>query len=551
MARTPLLRAIRRRVRECLLADQEGLSVASLRERQAAARYAEVPGRREFLVGMGAVAATLALPPVAFAKSRSGPQVVIVGAGIAGLSCALALHDQGIAAAVYDAAARPGGRIASDTETWNDGQVSEWGGEFIDADHATMRRLAKRFQLPLDDLTKAQAETAEDTHYFFDSYYPKAQLDADFVPVAAAVKADFDAVKGVATYAKHTPTAARLDQMNLYDWIDSRVPGGHASALGQLLDLAYVTEYGADTHDQSALNLVYLLAPQPVGATAALRGDADRRFHIRGGNQRLPEAIAGHLRSADLHFERRLLRVAKTAGKRYQLNFAGDGGATLEVLADIVVLALPFAVLRGVDYTLAAFDPLKHQAIQQLGTGHNGKVQVQFNSRPWRGAGPWGVSTGTSYADTGYQQGWEVTRAQSGASGILNFYSGGGRALALAATTAFTTTANGVVLPDVATTLAQAEPVFPGLTAQWNGKASASLPHLHPFFGASRSYYRPGQYTAFGGYEGVPLDQMFFCGEHTSMAFRGSMEGGASEGHKTALAIVALLRQRARPGKKR
>lgn len=551
MARTPLLRAIRRRMRECLLAEREGLAVASLRERQAAARRAEVPGRRQFLAGMGTVAAALALPPAAFAKSRSGPQIVVVGAGIAGLSCALALHDHGLAAAVYDAADRPGGRIASDTETWSDGQVSEWGGEFIDSDHTTMRRLAKRFQLPLDDLTKAEAEGAEDTRYFFDGYYSKTQFDADFAPAAAAVQADLDAVKGVATYAKHTPAAARLDQMNLYDWIDSRVPGGHASALGQLLDLAYVTEFGADTHDQSALNLVYLLADQPAAPSASPLGDADQRFHIRGGNERLPAAIAKHLRAADLHFNRRLLRVAKTAGGRYQLNFAGDGGATLEVLADIVVLALPFAVLRGVDYTLAAFEALKHQAIQQLGAGHNGKIQLQFNSRPWRGPGPWGIATGSSYGDTGYQAGWEVTRAQPGASGILSFYSGGGRALALAATTAFATTATGAVPPDVAATLAQAEPVFPGLTAQWNGRASEALPHLHPFFGASRSYYRPGQYTAFGGYEGVALDRMFFCGEHTSMAYRGTMEGGASEGRKTALDIVALLRQRAAPGKRR
>ncbi len=548
MARTPLLRAIRRRVRECLLADQEGLSVASLRERQAAARRAELTDRRAFLAGMGAVAASLALPPVAFAKSRGGPQVVIVGAGIAGLSCALTLHDHGIAAAVYDAADRPGGRIASDTETWSDGQVSEWGGEFIDSDHTTMRRLAKRFQLPLDDLTKAEAEGAEDTHYFFDSYYSKVQLDADFAPVAAAVKAEFEYP---ATYAKHSRAAARLDQMNLYDWIDSRVPGGHASALGQLLDLAYVTEFGADTHDQSALNLVYLLAHQPAASGASLLGEADKRFHIRGGNQRLPIAIAAHLRASDLHYNRRLLRVAKTAGGRYQLNFAGDGGATLEVLADIVVLALPFAVLRGVDYTLAAFDARKHQAIQQLGAGYNGKIQLQFNSRPWRGSGPWGIATGSSYGDTGYQASWEVTRAQPGASGILNFYSGGGRTLALTAATAFTTTATGAVPPDAAATLAQAEPVFPGLTAQWNGRATQSLYHLHPFSGASRSFYRPGQYTAFGGYEGAPLEQMFFCGEHTSMARRGTMEGGASEGRQTALAIVALLRHGARPQRKR
>ena len=38
--------------------------------------------------------------------------------------------------------------------------------------------------------------------------------------------------------------------MSIYDWIESRVPGGHRSQFGQLLDVAYTIEYGADTSDQ-------------------------------------------------------------------------------------------------------------------------------------------------------------------------------------------------------------------------------------------------------------------------------------------------------------
>jgi monoamine oxidase len=51
--------------------------------------------------------------------------------------------------------------------------------------------------------------------------------------------------------------------MSVCEWIQSRVPCCHGSAFGRLLDFAYGEEYGADTTDQSSLNLVYLLGYQP------------------------------------------------------------------------------------------------------------------------------------------------------------------------------------------------------------------------------------------------------------------------------------------------
>ncbi|MFL5703700.1 MAG: hypothetical protein ACJ8AG_12850 [Ktedonobacteraceae bacterium] len=46
---------------------------------------------------------------------------------------------------IYEASHRIGGSMHSDAMTWADGMVSEWCGEFIDADHETMHQLIKRF----------------------------------------------------------------------------------------------------------------------------------------------------------------------------------------------------------------------------------------------------------------------------------------------------------------------------------------------------------------------------------------------------------------------
>jgi monoamine oxidase len=210
-------------------------------------------------------------------------------------------------------------------------------------------------------------------------------------------------------------------------------------------------------------------------------------------------------------------------------------------VSDFVVLALPFAVLDGIDTRRAGFEPRKRRAIASLGRGHNGKLNLQFQRRDWLGSGPWpGTSNGSTYADTGYQASWEVSRAQPGTPGILVLYSGGGVTDAMRSSSPFALANDAKVAEDVQRGLARLAPVYPGLA--WNGRAASSLPHKSPLFGASYAYYRVGQYTDFAGIEGVPQGGVHFCGEHTSQDFQGFMEGGASTGKQTAKDLLALLR---------
>ena len=530
MARTPLLHTLRKHMR------------AALAVRNSNLQGSKFPvTRRDFLVGLGALTATAALPRVALASARA--RIAIVGGGIAGLTCALTLADRGIRATVYEASGRVGGRMYSNTTYWNDGQVSEWCGELIDSGHKTMQRLAHRFGLVLDNLLDAQPTGSEDTYYFFGRYYPKAQADRDFAVLANAVKADLDAAGYPSTFNSFTSAGQLLDQMSIYDWIETRVPGGHTSAMGQLLDVAYTIEYGADTTDQSALNLIYLLGFQPAPTGFAVFGESDEAFHIRGGNEQLPRAIARHLGDESIELGKRLVRLKQTTRGGYQLTFKELDGETDDVHADYVVLALPFSVLREVDTSGAGFDTLKRQAIERLGRGRSAKTQLQFNTRRWNDTGAWpGVSNGSTYSDTGYQSSWEVTRAQEGESGIINFFSGGSTVAEMSSTSAFATASNLRARTDAQTALQRAELVYPGLSAQWNGKLTQSLPYLNPLTRASYAYYRVGQYTAFGGYEGVRQQGVLFCGDHTSQDFQGFMEGAASEGRRAGRELAKLLR---------
>jgi monoamine oxidase len=90
--------------------------------------------------------------------------------------------------------------------------------------------------------------------------------------------------------------------------------------------------------------------------------------------------------------------------------------------------------------------------------------------------------------------------------------------------------------------LSQMEPIFPGITAQWNGKAMLSTPFTDPNFLCSYSCWKPGQYTGFSGYEKARQGNIHFAGEHCSINFQGFMEGGAEEGVRAANEILSDLK---------
>ena len=534
MARTPLLRKFQALAQDFAQARESGRSLEQVQEERRTGL-----SRRDFIKISGATVGAAALGGPISAFAAGSPRIGIVGGGISGLTAALTLQDAGYTATVFEASNRVGGRMHSDTTSWANGQVSEHCGELVDSDHKLIQKLASRFGIPLTDLLAAEPIQSDETYYFFGTYYTRDQAHVDFGPVYTAVHKDLNAAGYPTLYNQSTPAGQALDNMSIYDWIESRVPGGHTSPMGQLLDVAYNIEYGQVTTQQSSLNLIYLLAYQPVPGNFRIFGRSDERYHLTGGNERLPRAIAASLPAGSVRLNWAMTAIAINSDGSYTVSFTTPVGPQSQTF-DRVVLALPFSVLRTLNYRKAGFDSLKTTAITELGYGANAKLHLQFDSRPWNQSGPWGVSTGTTYADTGYQNTWDVSRGQGGATGILVDYTGGGVPLA-----SFKGDPNdpSVVQAFAQTFLKQIEPVFPGLSAQWNGRATLDVPLANPYLLGSYSYWKVGQYTQFSGYEKArqpfPNGRCHFAGEHCSQNFQGYMEGGAEEGQRAANEILA------------
>jgi monoamine oxidase len=93
----------------------------------------------------------LAVPAFMGARVQpAGRRVVILGAGLAGLSAAYELDRAGYDVTVLEARTRPGGRVHTLREPFSDGLYAEAGAARIQDSHAFTLRYVKEFGLSLD-----------------------------------------------------------------------------------------------------------------------------------------------------------------------------------------------------------------------------------------------------------------------------------------------------------------------------------------------------------------------------------------------------------------
>jgi monoamine oxidase len=495
----------------------------------AAAEAAAGTTRREALKRAGAATAGLALarPWLPLAQAATAPRIVVVGGGLAGLTAAYRLKQGGYAAQVYEASDRTGGRCWSIRGVFADGQIAEHGGELIDTGHQALRQLVQELGLTTDDLLAGEPNGTEDFYLFDGQPYAFDQATNDLKGIWQQIHADTSAASYPTLYNLSTQRGRELDAMSIADWINAYVAGGIKSNLGQLLDIAYNIEYGAETSDQSSLNMLYLLGYAGPG-NLRIFGKSNEKYHVRGGNDQVPALLTQALGS-QITLGCELIAIKLNADVTYTLTFK-QGGKAKSVTADHVVLALPFSIMRSsVDWSQAGFGPYKSRAIREQGIGTNSKLHVQFTDRHWYGLG----NNGNTYADTGYQNTWEVTRSQPGRSGILVDYTGGKVGASFGSGTPATRAQQ---------FLKQIEPVLPGIAAKFNGRATVDFWTAYPWTKGSYSYWKVGQYTAFAGAERERSGNCHFAGEHTSIDFQGYLNGAVDSGENAADEVLADLK---------
>ncbi len=545
MPRTPLFRLLERTLRQAFIAARvngpsglphnsplpSGTRSVEPRRCRETSGGGLILSRRDFVRTSGAAVIGAGIAGCGeFAGARRGDvEVIIVGAGIAGLTAGWRLSQAGVPVRILEAQERVGGRMYSLRGHFAADQVAELGGELIDSGHVTIRRLAGEMGLELHDLHENEGMDHE-VWYFGDRRIEEADLLSAWGPVAARITADLAAVPIPQEWPWITwdaPAGAHaLDRMTLAEWLGSVEM---ETWFRKLLDVGFTAEFGLETDRQSALNLHTMIDPDPDDFL--IYGESDERFHVRGGNDQIPLALAERLGPA---VERgvQLESVRQGSDGRFVLSVRRD--LSIRTLrAHHVVLALPFTLMRDVELAVE-LPEVKRRAIAELGYGTNAKLMMAFRERSWRDEHG---SAGAVMTDLPFQVTWETSREQPGAPGILTNFTGGDAGTALG---------EGTAEERARAVVSDLERIFPGIAAAHDPSRAVRFHWpTHPWTRGSYGCYLPGQWTGIAGAEGTRVGRLHFAGEHTSMDAQGFMEGGCESGERVAEEVLQALGRQA------
>ncbi|MEO6861054.1 MAG: NAD(P)/FAD-dependent oxidoreductase [Microcoleus sp.] len=481
--------------------------------------------RRQLLHGglaaAGAVAAATFTREGAFAQQGGRSPILVVGAGIAGLTAAYRLRQAGVRADVIEATNRVGGRIRTAPKVAGTLIPVDLGGEFIDTGHTTLISLATQLGLQAIDLVNVQQGLVKDTFFFQGRRFSLEQLIADFAPLASKITTDLEAVGNNISYQDFTEAAERLDNLSIAQYLDG---ADTSTIVRQLLRIAYTTEYGRDSEEQSALNLLFLIGAE--SGSFQLYGNSDERYQIEGGNSQIVNRLADQL-SGSIEVGTVLEAITLLPDGRYRVSLR-SGQSAIDRTYERVLLTLPFSTLRDVNINVPLPQP-KLRAIQQLGYGTNSKLITGYRSRIWREIYQ---STASVYTDLGFQNSWEATPFAPTGNGLVTNFTGGKQGLAIG---------SGTPEDHAQQFLGQFEKVFPGVSNLRTGKAVRAFWQGERFSKGSYSCYLVGQWTQMHRVEGERLGNIYFAGEHTSLENQGYMEGGCETGQRAALEILKDL----------
>ncbi|CAB4806445.1 MAG: FAD-dependent oxidoreductase [Actinobacteria bacterium] len=438
-------------------------------------------------------------------------RIVVVGAGLAGLTAAELLHNAGCDVIVLEASNRVGGRAYTRSAEFINGQGAEAGAEWVDNVHTRMRALVERFGLRMDD--NATTWTAIRRWLFRDGALlgpaDLARLDPQLGDELDRLEDFFASVAAGVSDAAHPaqhPQAAHYDSLSAADIVDQL-------ELGELARLFATRnmqgEFAAEPHEVSALfvaqqRALYEAAATPHGEVVAQR--------IVGGVSGVTAGLASALPQGMIRFGETVDAITIDATGAH----VGAGANTYH--ADQVVLACSLVPLRAV-----VFDPpLPSElaaAVHGLGYGRVTKTALQYPERVW----PAGYATTTGRA----QRVYEPTVGHPAESGILMGYTGGEGGTRLA------DLAESVRMREIELSQREMYPALPpplgGFSQAWSGLV---------LFGGSYAVYRPGEITRFWDVLRQPHGCIHFAGEHTA-TWTGYLEGAVESGETVASRLLA------------
>jgi monoamine oxidase len=446
----------------------------------------------------------------------SGPpgagRVVVVGAGLAGLTAAADLRDAGWDVVVFEARDRVGGRVYTLRSPFTNGLHAEGGGESIDDNHTAIQALVEKYGLSLEH-RPPNKELNGVTYYQGVRTMTSAFVLGDSA-TSTAYLGYFSALQALAAgidpaHPEAYVDAQKLDSQSLADFMAAqKLPPKAAFLVG-------LSNRGEYNSDPSSVSLLF--AAQQAAAAANVPDSAVETMRISGGNSGLPDAIAASLGSIVQ------LNTVVTAVEE-QSDHVHVTASTQEIDAAFAVVALPAPPLRKIAFTPPLTGDLG-AAVQGLNLGQAAKVVTQYKTRFWESEG----LSGFTSTDLPFGIGWSPTDSYASVEGLLSQFITG-------------TPAKDAAALDDATRISQfqqqLDQAYPEGASQHAGPAATMAWANEPFTGGGYAVYAPGQFARFWPAFRKGTTRLRFAGEHTEVLL-GYMESAVRSGHRVAGEIGA------------
>lgn len=468
-------------------------------------------GRRAFLsaaalaVGGCAVKSNQASSEAAVSEDR----IAIIGGGLAGLTCAYWLSRAGVAATVYEASKRTGGRIYTMRGELPEPLFAELGGEFIAPEHATMFWLASALEI---SLRAYEVTPGQRVFWMGNRRVPEEELLEELEGLLTQLTEELEGAD------ESAEKLAKFDATPLARWLEGALRSDTGELLA-LLNARFRAEFGLEPESQSALNLLSL-----IGRSGNVNGfERSLAYTAMDGADLFAQRLESQL-LVPVRRESRLVAVRRKNATTYTLSFESPTGLGFQVDAERLVLALPFSVLRKVDLREAGLSQGKLGLINQLSYGAHSKLVAAFSTRSWSNAR-------RVLSDRPFQLVWDSTvnhPTPNGLGLLSNLVGGRASGSAVSADSAMLQS-----IADLDLALATSLGYLAGSARRirWTNALNFEGSVSSPTWG---KWLIPAS-------AGVPEGNVHFCGEHTSIDFRGSMEGAAESGTLVASQILEDL----------
>ena len=477
--------------------------------------------RRTFLAQ---TAATLATTWTAAAAAHAEPstvetqaaapdasrQVLVLGAGLAGLAAAYELKKAGYAVTVLEARTRPGGRVLTYRDPFADGLYAEMGAEYVDATDEYDHRFCKELGLKVMTAKLYDAIFVRAQRFKMAAFkqgkeklpYAGTEGGRLFGQEAAYLKRVLALIKDP---EKLPPEILKLDNLSVVELLAQE---GAPEDIAALFTYTQACESTARPHEMSALHLVR-------SHRRSFSEDTDEG-RILGGNDQLPKGLARAL-AGQILYNRPVRKIAHD-GEGATVTFE-EGGAVRTLRAPRLVVALPFKVLRDIEVT-PSFSPAKTKCIATLAYGHVMKLAMQYQQRFWDEPQSLGQRV---FTDTLLRRLYHFSIDQPGPRGILMSFTSGADAETIGRMSD---------ADRVRTALLEAAKVWPEAPSHFEGGA-VKYWNEDPWIRGSYSFEGVGQARDYLQIAAAPEGRVHFAGEHTSV-HRASMNGALESGVRAA-----------------